>query len=168
MTENIGYWLGDTMVIVLISMAALGLITGIASLKSFKKNSVEALAYFTLSAFFWALHLVWVFYAPPDSILFCCITINFWNWLVFLFTPALVIVFVLDSMYWFVKSGGWPALIRLFFGVTLPCLVYMVGQEWSVVIKGSLSVLWVYFLFRVEFPPKPKKPAFVFVTRRLL
>ena len=40
------------MVIVLIAMAAMGLLTGIASIRSFKKSTVESLIYFTLSAFF--------------------------------------------------------------------------------------------------------------------
>ena len=168
MTQNIEYWLGDTMVIVLITLATLGLMAAIASLKSFKKNSVESIIYFTLSAFFWTLHLIWIIYAPPESILFCCVSIDIWYWLVYLFSPALAIVFIIYSMYWFAKSGGWPALLRIFFGVTLPCFLYMVGQDWSIVIKGMLSVTWFYFLLRVEFPPKPKKPQFFFVTRRLL
>ena len=152
------------MVIVLITMAAMGLLTGIASLRSFKKNAVESLVYFTLSAFFWALHLIWVFYPPPESILYCCVSINFWSWIVFLFSPALAIVFLINSMYWFAKDGGWPALMRLFFAVTLPCFLYMVGQEWSIVVKGFFGLVWTYFLIRVEFPPKPKKPAFVLIS----
>lgn len=168
MTQNIEYWLGDTMVLVLIAMAALGTITAIAAFLNAKKNSIESAIYFTLSAFFWALHLIWVFYAPPESILFCCIKINFWNWSVYLLSPALMIVFLIRSMYWFAKEGGWQALIRLFFAVTLPYFLFMVGSEWSIVIRGFFGLVWTYFLLRVEFPPKQKKPSFVFAARKLL
>jgi len=167
MTQNIDYWLGDTMVDVLITVAALGTICSVAFFKGLKKNTVETLIYFTLSAFLWALHFIWISFAPPESILFHA-SINFWQWLVYLFSPALVIVFLVYSMYWYAKSGCWQALVRIFFGVTLACLLYMVGAHWPEAVKGILSLMWVFFLWRVEFPSKPKRPAFVFVTRRLL
>jgi len=167
MTHNIDYWLGDTMVIVLVAVAAMGIITGISFFRNLKKNTVEALIYFTLSAFLWALHLIWISYAPPSSMLFST-SLDFWQWLVFLFSPALIIVFLVYSMYWYARSGGWPAIIRIFFGVTLAYLLYMLGQNWPEQVKGVLSLLWVFFLWRVEFPAKPKRPAFFFVTRRLL
>lgn len=167
MTHNIDYWLHDTMVIVLIVVAAMGIMTGISFFKRFKKNSLEAMIYFTLSTFLWTLHWIWISFAPPESILFNH-SIGFWQWLVYLFSPALVIVFLVYSMYWYAKSGGWPATVRIFFAVTLAFLIFMVGQGWSEPLKGSLSLIWVFFLWRVEFPSKPKRPAFIFVNRRLL
>ncbi len=167
MTHNIDYWLGDAMVMLLVALAVVGIMTGISFFRNLKKKSVEALINFTLSAFFWSLHFIWIFYAPPTSILFSA-SPNFWQWLVFLFSPALVIVFLVYAMYWYAKSGGWPALIRIFFGVTLGYLLYMLGQNWSEPFKGILTLLWVFFLWQVEFPAKPKRPTFAFVTRRLL
>ncbi len=167
MTHNIDYWLGDTMVMVLVAVATMGIMTGISFFKSLKKNSVEALINFTLSAFLWSLHFIWIAYAPPSSILFSA-SPNFWQWLVFLFSPALVIVFLAYAMYWYAKSGGRPALIRMFFGVTLACLLYMLGQNWPEPVQGVLSLLWIFFLWKVEFPAKPKRPALIFVTRKLL
>lgn len=167
MTHNIDYWLGDSMVIVLVAVAAMGILTGISFFRSLKKKSLEAMIYFTLSTFLWALHWIWMSFAPPESILFNH-SVGFWQWLVYLFSPALIIVFLVYSMYWYAKSGGWPAMVRIFFGVTLACLLYMLGHNWSDALKGILSLIWVFFLWRVEFPSKPKRPAFLYVTRRLL
>ncbi len=167
MTHNIDYWLGDTMVIVLIAVAAMGIMATVTFFKKFKKNSGEAMVYFTLSAFLWALHCIWISYAPPESILFHS-SLGFWQWLVYLFSPAIVIVFLAHAAYWYARSGGWPALIRIFLGLTLACLLYMLGQDWPIHVKGALSLLWVIFMWRLEFPPKPKRPPFIFVTRRLL
>jgi hypothetical protein len=167
MMHTIDYWLGDTMVIVLVAVAAMGISTAIAFLKGIKKQTTEALIYFTLSAFLWTLHMIWIFYAPPESILFHHVP-DFWQWLVFMFSPALIIVFLIHAAYWYAKSGGWPALIRTFCAVTLAGLLFMFGQDWSISLKGALTMIWVVFLWRVEFPRKHKRPAFIFVTRRLL
>ena len=167
MTHNMEYWLRDPMVMVIIVAAAMGIIATVAFFKRFKKNSGEAMVYFTLAAFLWALHFIWISYAPPESILFHS-SIGFWQWLVYLLSPALVIVFLSHAAYWFAKSGGWPALIRIFLGLTLVCLLYMLGQDWPIHLKGTLTLLWAFFMWRVEFPSKPKRAPFIFVTRRLL
>ncbi|MGH8014655.1 MAG: hypothetical protein ACREBV_00505 [Candidatus Zixiibacteriota bacterium] len=167
MEHNIDYWLGDTMVLVLIAVAVVGISTSLACLRNLKKSNFDALIYFTLSTFFWALHMIWINYAPPESILFNT-TLSLWQWLVYLFSPALIVVFLLHAAYWYAKTGGWPALVRVFCAVTLGCLLYMIGQNWTMEIKGFLALLWVFFLWRVEFPRKAKRPAFIFVTRRLL
>jgi hypothetical protein len=167
MTQTIGYWLGDTMAIVLIAVAALGIMATITSFKRLKKNSGEAMVFFTLSAFLWALHCIWISYAPPESILFHA-SIGFWQWLVFLLAPALALVFLIHAAYWYAKFGSRPALIRIFLGLTLVCLLFMLGQDWSMHLKGTLTLFWIFFMWRVEFPPKPKRAPFIFVTRRLL
>lgn len=168
MTQNIEFWMEDTMVLVLVAMAVLGLISAIASFRNFKKNSFVSVIYFTLSMFFWGLHLIWIFYIPPESILYCCISLNFWNWAVFILAPALITVFLLDGMYWFAKEGGKPALFRFFFAVTLTYFLYFIGQDWSLSTRAFFSLVWLFFLVEVEFPQKPKQYATFHLPRRIL
>ena len=167
MTQTIGYWLGDTMTIVLIILAALGIITSVSFFKNFKKKPGEAMVYFTLSVFLWALHSIWISYAPPESILFHS-SIGFWQWLAYMISPALVMVFLINAAYLYAKIGSWPALVRIFFGLTLVCLLHMLGQNWSVYFKGALTLLWVIFMWRLEFPSKRKRTPFIYVARRAL
>ena len=170
MMNNFDYWLGDTMVLVLIAVAVMGISTALAMFRKLKMkdNKPEALIFFTLSSFFWALHLIWINFAPPESILFN-MSVGFWHWLVFLFSPALIIVFLIHAAYWYAKTGGWPALVRVFCGVTLACILYMLGESWSTSLKGTVAMLWTFFLWRIEFPSnRRKRPAFIYVTRRLL
>ncbi len=167
MINNIYYWSGDAMVILLVAVAAIGIILTVTSLKKLRKKSGESFVYFTLSSFLWALHWIWVAYPPPSSILFHSQP-GFWEWLVYLFSPALVLVFLTHAAYWYATSGGWPALIRIFLGLTLACLLYMLGQNWPMYLKGALPVIWVYFLWRVEFSMRIKRQLLMLVSKRLL
>lgn len=167
MIDNINYWLGDAMVILLVAVAAMGILLAVSCLKKLKKNSGEAFIYFTLSVFLWTLHWIWAVYPPPSSILFHA-PLDFWEWLVYLFAPALVLVFLIHAAYWYAISGGWPALIRIFLGLSLACLLYMLGQNWPIYIKGALPILWVYFLWRLEFSVSMKRKHLMIVSRRLI
>jgi hypothetical protein len=167
MTHTIDYWLGDTMVMVLVAVGALGISTALGFFRNLKKKKTESFLFFTLSAFLWVLHLIWIFYAPPESILFHNVP-DFWQWLVYMFSPALVTVFLVHAAYWYAKTGGWPALVRIFCGVTLAWILYMLGQDWSISFKAVISIVWIFFLWKVEFPRKPRRASFIYVTRRLL
>ncbi len=167
MTQNIGYWLQDTMTTVLITIAALGIIVTVSFFKNIKKKPAEAMVYFTLSVFLWALHGIWISYAPPESILFHS-SIGFWQWLVYLLAPALVLAFLIHAAYWYAKFGSWPALVRIFLGLTLICLLYMLGEAWPIHLKGTLTMLWVFFMWRLEFPPKTKRTPVIYVAKRVI
>jgi len=168
MSEQINYWLGDIMVVILMILAALGMFMAVGAVRTFRTNLTATFIYGTLSLFFWTLHFVWLANAPDESILYYFVDMSAATWLVFIFAPALVAVFLASGAYWYAKEGMREALPRLFFGLTLLCLLYMLGVDWSVQFKGLLSFFWVTFLFATEFPYLNEKPTFVYQVRRLL
>ena len=168
MYEQIGYWLGDMMVMILIMLAVLGMFMTVGALRTFRTNLTAAFIYATLSLFCWTLHFVWLVNTPDGSILYYFADMSAAKWLVFIFAPALVILFLTSGAYWYAKEGMVEALPRLFFGLTLLLLLYMLGVDWPLELRGLLSFFWAAFLFATEFPYLDKKPTFVYQVRRLL
>jgi len=168
MYEQIDYWLGDMMVMILIMLAVLGMFMAVGALRAFRTNLTAAFIYATLSLFCWTLHFVWLVNAPDESILFYLVDMSAARWLVFIFAPALVILFLTSGAYWYAKEGMVEALPRLFFGLTLLLLLYMLGVDWPLEFRGLLSFFWAAFLLATEFPYSDKKPIFVYQVRRLL
>ncbi len=168
MYEQIYYWLGDIMVVILMILAALGMFMAVGAVRTFRTNLTATFIYGTLSLFFWTLHFVWLANVSDESILYYCVDMSAAKWLVFIFAPALVALFLTSGAYWYAKEGMGEALPRLFFGLTLLCLLYMLGVDWSVQFKGLLSFFWGTFLFATEFPYLNEKPTFVYQVRRLL
>ena len=168
MYEQISYWLGDMMVMILIMLAVLGMFMTVGALRTFRTNLTAAFIYATLSLFCWTLHFVWLVNAPDGSILYYFTDMSAARWLVFIFAPALVILFLTSGAYWYAKEGLVEALPRLFFGLTLLLLLYMLGIDWPLELRGLLSLFWAAFLFASEFPYSDKKPTFVYQVRRML
>ena len=168
MYEQIGYWLGDMMVMILIMLAVLGMFMTVGALRTFRTNLTAAFIYATLSLFCWTLHFVWLVNTPDGSILYYFADMSAAKWLVFIFAPALVILFLTSGAYWYAKEGLVEALPRLFFGLTLLLLLYMLGVDWPLEFRGLLSFFWAAFLLATEFPYSDNKPIFVYQVRRLL
>jgi len=168
MYEQIGYWLGDIMVMILIILAVLGMFMAVGALRAFRTNFTATFIYGTLSLFFWTVHFVWLANVPDVSILYYCVDMSAAKWLVFIFAPALVALFLTSGAYWYAKEGMGEALPRLFFGLTLLCLLYMLGVDWPLEFRGLLTFFWATFLLATEFPYSNEKPTFVYQVRRLL
>ena len=168
MYEQIDYWLGDTMVMILMILAVLGMFMAIGALKNFRENLTATFTYGTLSLFFWTVHFVWLANAPQDSILYYATDMGAAKWLVFIFAPALVAVFLTSGAYWYAKKGTKESLPRMFFGLTLLLLLFMIGVDWTVEIRGLLTFFWCTFLLATEFPYIDEKPTLVYQVRRML
>ncbi|MCH8027051.1 MAG: hypothetical protein IID63_02895, partial [candidate division Zixibacteria bacterium] len=149
-------------------LAVLGMFMTVGALRTFRTNLTAAFIYATLSLFCWTLHFVWLVNTPDGSILYYFADMSAAKWLVFIFAPALVILFLTSGAYWYAKEGMVEALPRLFFGLTLLLLLYMLGVDWPLEFRGLLSFFWAAFLFATEFPYLDKKPTFVYQVRRLL
>ncbi|MCH9024920.1 MAG: hypothetical protein IH931_06260, partial [candidate division Zixibacteria bacterium] len=153
---------------ILIILAVLGLFMMVGALRAFRTNLPASFIYATLSLFFWTVHFVWLANVPDASILYYYTNMSAAKWLVFIFAPALVALFLTSGAYWYAKEGVLEALPRLFFGLTLLCLLYMLGVDWPLEFRGLLSFFWAAFLMATEFPYLDEKPTFVYQVRRLL
>lgn len=73
-----------------------------------------------------------------------------WQWLVTIFAPALIGLFLLIGIYNFIITKVKIGLTKIFFGVSLTTFLYFLGQSWAIDIKGVLTLLWTIVWFDVE------------------
>jgi len=77
-------------------------------------------------------------------------SLNSWSWLVSLLAPALIVLFLARGLFNFARYENSDGLVKLFFGLTLFCFVFMLGSNWPLDVRAILTLIWVVVLFKVE------------------
>ena len=123
----------------------------LAGVREIRDDCAEGYLYLVIAIFLAVSHAVML-----DSALDCdppippLANLNFWGWLVVLAAPALIVIFVVRSIVSFAMASGREALVKLFFGLTLLCFLYMLGTDWPTDVRGMLTIVWGAFLFKTE------------------
>lgn len=139
---------------------AIGLLAGsifflIAGLQDFKSENMYGLLYVALGVFFGAGHILLVTNIPDiGEYLFKADKFDLQAWFVMMVAPAIILVLILRGLFWLVFWHVKAGLYRLFFGSTLYCYMFMIGQTWPPDIRGFLALIWGFFLFAVELYPQ--------------
>lgn len=140
-------------VAVSLSFASIGL-------KELKNRGFEGLVYILLSLFFIAVHFYFLlnqsFGLPFSSGL---INVNAYSWLKLCLAPVTVLVFILLGLYNIIKTSFKNGLIKIYFGLTLYCYLYMLGAGWPDGIKCSLTLFWLIVMFYLEMKPVAESQA---------
>ncbi len=137
--------------ITLILMLSASLFFLMAGIRSLKSISIEGLLFLALFLFFAAAHFFYLYNLPIDSPLYFTFSNNlFWCWLTVLFAPALIILFISFGLVNFVSDYFRIGLIKIFFGLTLLCYIFMVGNNWAFDIRGIITIIFCYIWFEVE------------------
>ena len=143
--------LGDTTFYQLSGLAGLTLFFALAAVREFRNGCLRGDLYLTIALFLALAHAVVLENAltcdPRPQILS---HLDLWVWLVVLLGPALIALFFVRSLISFVLTNRHVALIKLFFGLTLFCYLYMLGTNWPVDVRGFLTIVWIVFLFKTE------------------
>jgi hypothetical protein len=132
-------------------LAGLILLFILIGIREVRNDCPEGYFYLTVAVFLAVAHAVLLDNAlssspePPYLA-----NLNVWLWLVVLLAPALIVLFVVRAMVSFVIMDNREGLVKLFFGTTLLCYLYMVGVNWPADIRGTLTIVWVGFLFKTE------------------
>jgi len=134
-----------------ISFASVGL-------KQIKQKGYDGIIYLIIALFFMAAHAYFLIEQPfrifPGSVLD---GINFIKWIELVLAPPVILVFLLSGLYAFVKSAFKEGLVKIFFGLTLFCFLYMLGSAWPLSVKAALTVFWLILLFVVEIKGTPER-----------
>jgi hypothetical protein len=75
---------------------------------------------------------------------------SLWGWLVFLLAPALVVLFLLYTLINWIMARSKAGFFSLFFGATLACLLFLIGDQWPMDVRGILTATWTFFFFSVQ------------------
>lgn len=141
----------DLNYITLILMLGASLFFMMAGIRSLKSACIEGLLFFALSLFFAATHFFYFYNLPIDSPLSFTFSHNLlWSWLTFLFAPALIILFISFGLVNFVLDYFRVGLIKIFFGLTLLCYIFMIGNTWAFDIRGIITIIFCFIWFEVE------------------
>ena len=132
-------------------LAGLILLFIVIGIREVRDDCPEGYFYLTVAVFLAVAHAVLLENALSSSPELPFLTnLNVWHWLVVLLAPALIVLFVVRSLVSFVVLDSREALVKLFFGVTLLCYLYMIGVNWPADIRGMLTIVWIGFLFKTE------------------
>jgi len=119
--------------------------------RELRDERLDGLLFVVMAAFFAFAHVFYLVQLPPESALAGIIThVEIWKWLAFVLAPVLIFLYLLFGLYSFICSHYRDGLLKLFFGLTLLCYLYMVGQHWDVDVKGILTLTWTLIWLDVE------------------
>ena len=122
--------------------------TGLQELTS---NIIEGLLYLAFAVFFFCLHFYCLLNMPRFSYLAKITTdMNIWNWLLVFLAPVVIGLFILIGTFNFIKSHRHAGLVKLFFGLTLYCYLYMLGSSWPIDTKAIMTICYGYIWFNLE------------------
>ena len=122
-----------------------------AGIRELKDYCLEGLLYLTIFFFFGIAHYLFLINLPISSQMsFQFAQITFWQWLIILFAPSLIILFLLIGIFNFFVEQFQAGLIKIYFGLTLLCFLYMLGTSWAPDIKGIITLLFCLIWFEVE------------------
>ena len=120
-------------------------------IRELRDERLDGLLFVVMAAFFAIAHVFYLVQLPPESALAGIITrVEIWKWLAFILAPVLIFLYLLFGLYSFVCYRFRDGLLKLFFGLTLLCYLYMVGQHWAIDVKGILTLTWTLIWLNVE------------------
>lgn len=127
----------------LTGLIATALFFAISGIKDLSLKLQEGLLYIAMAILFFSYHLFLLFnISSNSSIAHISGNVDLWVWLAALVSPALIALFLLGGVVSFFKSLYHSGLVKIFFGLTLLCYIYMLGQGWAVDIKGIMTVVY--------------------------
>lgn len=133
----------------MIAAALLGICLNliIHAIKDLRDGHPEGFLYLTIASFLGVAQYI-AFKASTEMQGFDADVLLMWALKVFI--PAMLGLFFFRSLVSFIIGQGREGLVKLFFGATLVCFVYMIGISWPVDIKLILALIWSFFLFKSE------------------
>jgi len=132
-------------------LLGLALFFVLAGIREIRTECSEGYLYLTVAVFLAVAHAIILENAlscdPRPAAL---LGLNVWLWLVLLAAPALIVLFVWRSAVSFFALDAREGLVKLFFGLTLLCYLYLVGADWPADVRGLLTIVWIGFFFKTE------------------
>ncbi len=141
----------DSSYIALILMLSASLFFLMAGIRSLKSECLEGTLYTALSLFFAIAHYFYIYNLPLHSPISFVLSNNlFWSWLTVIFAPSIIILFITFGLVNFTMDYFKVGLIKIFFGLTLLCYIFMLGGNWAFDVRGIIAILFGFIWFEVE------------------
>jgi len=143
--------LSDSSFFLLIGLLATGLFFLMVAIRDLMSDYYDGLMYVPLALFFITAHGFYLWYFPIDSPSSMFLAdLGFWTWLGYCLAPALALLFILLGLFAVVRINLMTGMVKLFFGLTLVCFLFMLGSNWAADWKGIITLLYCMAWFHVE------------------
>lgn len=157
MEKSIAQLFADGTVVQLSALLGIAVFFLIIGIREIKQEHPQGFFFLVLMIFFGLAHAVQIATLPESGPLgIPSDGFSFWSWIASLLCPAVIALFILRGMTGFVFSRNKEAMIKLFFGLTLLCFVYLLGASWPTDVKAILTIVWMTVLFRIELVETPE------------
>jgi len=123
---------------------------GVVGIRELRHGFSEGYLFLTLATFFAVGHAAVVANGIDQGMLPGLGHLNVWTWLVGLFAPVLVALFCLRGLTCLAFLERRDGLIKIFFGLTLLCYLYMLGSGWPIDVRAIIALIWLGFLLKTE------------------
>jgi len=151
MEHNLQEFFDTTALLQIMALLVGALFFAMAGLRELKNERPEGYFFLTLSVFFLMAHGYCICNLPPDlSVIPVSGGLGIWQWLVNLLAPALIILLLVFGLFSLLMTRLWEGLVKIFFGLTLLCYLYMLGGSWPIDMRGILTVIYGSVWFHIE------------------
>ena len=151
MERIIDIMLSSNAFFLLIGLLASGLFFLMVAIRELKSDCYEGFMYLPLALFFGVAHGFYLAYFPIDSPAAMLLAdLNLWTWLGYVLAPSIAILFVVLGIFAVVRINLTNGMVKMFFGLTLVCFLFMLGTSWDADVKGIIALLYCMSWFHVE------------------
>lgn len=151
MPLTLEYIFAEGAFLLMTGLVAIALFFLMAGLREIRDRQLPGLLFLSLALFFAGVHVLYAVNLPADSTVARMLAdLGFWGWLGAIFAPALIGMYFVRGLVSFVLTHLRAGLIKLFFGLTLLCYLYMLGDAWPADVKGILIIIWSLTWLEVE------------------
>ncbi|UCG61352.1 MAG: hypothetical protein JSV52_13685 [Candidatus Zixiibacteriota bacterium] len=152
MERTIDLMLSSPSFFLLTGLLATALFFLMVAIRDLMNDHYEGFMYLPLAMFFGAAHGFYLWQLPIDSTISILLAdLNVWTWMVYVLAPTLVLLFVLLGAFNLIRINVTAAMVKIFFGVTLVCYLFMLGTNWPTDVKGIITVIYCLTWFHLEF-----------------
>lgn len=141
---------GLKVLIYLSGLIAAALFFSMAGVRELKTRRFEGFLYLTLALFFLCAHVIFITSSGSENSLLGYINkISLSGWVIILFAPALITLYLLFGLFNFMRLQFFEGFIKIFAAVAIFVLLYTLGHDWPDVLKVVFvmigSVVWYNF-----------------------
>jgi hypothetical protein len=130
------------------ALLASALFCFMVGLRELRHEDFFGLLYILIGIFFLSVHGYLLWNLPQDAT--PSGNIGFWQWLIQFLAPALIVLYLVFGAFSLMMARFRTAIIKLFFGLTLICYLFMLGPDWPMDVRGILVLIWSGLWFEVE------------------
>ncbi len=140
-----------TAAIYLSALIAAALFFAMAGIREIRQEKLDGLLLVAVSIFLLMAHFYYLMNLPDKTPLGSPQNLAMiWQWLVVVLAPGLVALYLVTGLFNFALKHVRAGLVKMFFGLTLVCFLYMLGETWAVDLKGIVTAVWCLLWFDVE------------------